>query len=372
MNLFVIFLTGLTTGGLSCIAMQGGLLASVIANQKDQEHDSLVENKNTYKEKKRQKYLKKIQKKNFSLKSFDQLDWLPVTMFLGAKLISHTILGLLLGLLGSAITLSLGIRLTFQVFTALFMFATAMNLMDVHPIFRFVMFQPPKFIQRMVRGSSKSKALFAPAVLGFMTIFIPCGVTQAMEVLVINSGSPIYGALIMFSFVLGTTPLFAILGVATAKLSEGWYDKFTKFAAYALIIMAMYSLNGALIVVDSPVTLSKITRPITHFFSDERFEKSGSAYSVNTVDGIQQVTIGVYNSGYSPKYVKVKSGIPVQLTLQSKDTYSCALAFVLREFGINTFLEATDTQSFTFTPTKTGKYTYTCSMGMYTGTLEVI
>ena len=146
MNLFVIFLTGLTTGGLSCIAMQGGLLASVIANQKDQEHDSLVENKNTYKEKKRQKYLKKIQKKNFSLKSFDQLDWLPVTMFLGAKLISHTILGLLLGLLGSAITLSLGIRLTFQVFTALFMFATAMNLMDVHPIFRFVMFQPPKFM----------------------------------------------------------------------------------------------------------------------------------------------------------------------------------------------------------------------------------
>lgn len=34
MNLFVIFLTGLTTGGLSCLAMQGGLLASVIANQK--------------------------------------------------------------------------------------------------------------------------------------------------------------------------------------------------------------------------------------------------------------------------------------------------------------------------------------------------
>jgi len=32
MNLFAIFLTGLTTGGLSCLAMQGGLLASVIAN----------------------------------------------------------------------------------------------------------------------------------------------------------------------------------------------------------------------------------------------------------------------------------------------------------------------------------------------------
>lgn len=31
MNLWVIFLTGLTVGGLTCLAVQGGLLASVIA-----------------------------------------------------------------------------------------------------------------------------------------------------------------------------------------------------------------------------------------------------------------------------------------------------------------------------------------------------
>ncbi|MDA1079814.1 MAG: sulfite exporter TauE/SafE family protein [bacterium] len=354
MNLWVIFLTGLTTGGLSCLAMQGGLLASVIANQKDQERDGSSHDK-----------------KNFTLKSFDKLDWMPVLMFLGAKLVSHTILGLLLGLLGSAITLSLGVRLAFQVFTAIFMFATAMNLLNVHPIFRFVVFQPPKFIQRMVRNSSKSKALFAPAVLGFMTIFIPCGVTQAMEVLAINSGNPVYGALIMFVFVLGTSPLFALLGVATAKLSEGWYAKFSKFAAYTLVAMAIYGLNGALIVINSPITLNKLVSPVTYFFSDERFSSSATPPS-SVVDGVQKVTIQVLNEGYSPRYVRVQSGVPVQLTLQSKDTYSCALAFMLSEFGIETFLEATDTQTFTFTPTKKGKFTYTCSMGMYTGTLEVL
>ena len=34
MNLWVAFITGLTTGGVSCAAMQGGLLAGLIANQK--------------------------------------------------------------------------------------------------------------------------------------------------------------------------------------------------------------------------------------------------------------------------------------------------------------------------------------------------
>lgn len=354
MNLFVIFLTGLTTGGLSCLAMQGGLLASVIANQKGEEHKDA----DTPRE-----------KQNLSFSSFDQLDWLPVLMFLGTKLIAHIILGGLLGLLGSAITLSLEVRLFFQTFTAFFIFATAMNLLNVHPIFRYVAFQPPKFLQRIVRNTSKSKALFAPAVLGFMTIFIPCGITQAMEVLAINSGSPVFGAMIMFSFVLGTLPLFALVGVATAKLSEGWYQRFMKVAAYILVAMAMYGLNGVLVVVDSPTTFNKIISPVAHFFSEERFSSASTSLANN---GVQQVTIEVLNNGYSPRNIKVKSGQPVQLTLESKDTYSCALAFVFKEFGINTFLESTDSKSFTFTPTKKGKFTFTCSMGMYSGTMEVI
>lgn len=354
MDLFVIFLTGLTTGGLSCIAMQGGLLASVIANQKGLEQSALSSTD---------------KRKNTAFTSFDELDWKPVLMFLVAKLFSHTILGFLLGLLGSAITLSLGLRLTFQVFTALFMFATAMNLLQVHPIFRYLSFQPPKFLQRLVRKSTKNKALFAPGLLGLLTIFVPCGITQAMEVVAINSGSPIYGALIMFAFVLGTSPLFAALGVATAKLSEGWYQRFAKVAAISLVLMAVYSINGVLLVLNSPITINKLVSPVTYFFSDQRFSNVASPSFVN---GTQQVTIEVLNNGYNPKYVQVKSGQPVSLTLKSNDTYSCALAFEFKEFGISTFLDTTDTQTFTFTPTKPGKYQFTCSMGMYVGTMEVI
>lgn len=369
MNLFLIFITGLTTGGLSCLAMQGGLLASVIANQKDQERDDILASQKNAHHRSRKERRKQLKAQPSTLSTFDQLDWMPMVAFLLAKLVSHTILGFLLGTLGSVITLSLGVRLFFQTFTALFMFATAMNLLNVHPIFRYVAFQPPKFLQRMIRDTSKSKALFAPAVLGFMTIFIPCGVTQAMEVLAINSGNAIQGAMIMFAFVLGTSPLFAGLGLLTARLSEGWYQRFAKFAAIVLIAMSVYGFNGVMVVLDSPITLQSISSPITYFFSEQRFSQS---QTTETVEGVQKVTIQVIDSGYSPNYIKVAKGTPVELTLQSDNVYSCALSFVFKEFNIKTFLDSTDTQSFTFTPDKSGKFRFTCSMGMYSGVLEVI
>lgn len=359
MNLFAIFLVGLTSGGLSCLAMQGGLLASVIANQKENERSSVTAKT----------------KSNLAPNSFDLLDWLPVLLFLASKLIIHTILGFLLGWLGSQISLSLEVRLFFQVFTALFMFGTAMNLLNIHPIFRYLAFQPPAFLNRYIRKTSKSSHLFAPIILGLLTVFIPCGITQAMEVVAINSGSPVMGALTLFAFVLGTSPLFAVLGVATAKLSESWSAKFSQFAAAVLIVMALYSLNGVLLVVNSPLTMQSITKPVTYFFSKERFAKSGVSTApseTQLVNGVQQVTIQVKNEGYFPKKVAVKSGIPVKLTLESNDTYSCALSFVFKEFGISTFLDATDSKSFTFTPQKPGSYRFTCSMGMYSGVLEVI
>lgn len=348
MDLLIIFITGLTTGGLSCLAMQGGLLASVIVNQKDSERDEL---KNS--------------------PGIDDLDWQPVLVFVTSKLLAHTVLGFLLGMLGSFFSLSLGSRLVFQGLTSLFMFATAMNLLNVHPLFRFVVFQPPKFFQRLVRNSSKSKAFFAPALLGMMTVFIPCGVTQAMEVLAISSGNPFYAAAIMFTFVLGTTPLFILLGITTAKLSEGWYQKFVKLAAILLIGMAIYGFNGMLVVMDSPITVNRLVRPVTDFFTVV-FVGESPATSSAMVGNAQEVTISINNSGYQPKHIKVNSGLPVNLTLISQDTYSCALSIVLKEFNISTTLKANDKKTFTFTPTKKGKYIFTCSMGMYSGTLEVI
>lgn len=356
MNLWVVFLTGLTTGGLSCLAMQGGLLASVIANQKSPfaRQSRTTEGQGG---------------ENFNPKSFDQLDWLPVVLFLGSKLLAYTVLGFFLGALGSVLTLSLPVRLFFQGFAALFMLATAMNLLEVHPIFRYLVLQPPKFMQRWVRNSTKSRALFAPAVLGFLTIFVPCGVTQAMEVVAISSGKPLVGALTMLAFVLGTSPLFALVGVATAKFSEFWRERFLKTAAVLLVFMALYGINGVLTVMDFPVTVQRMGGAIAHVLLLDTQDQSAM---VATQGGKQMVVITATNKGYTPNRLTVKQGVPVELTLKANGVYSCAAAFTFNKFKIFAQLKPVDEKTFTFTPKEKGAFRFSCAMGMYGGTLEVI
>lgn len=356
MNIWLIFLTGLTTGGLSCLAVQGGLLTSIIANQKENE----LSHPN----------------KDSDAKSFDQLDWLPVVFFLLSKLFAYTLLGFFLGWIGGKLQLSDGVKLAFQALAAIFMFCTAMNLLNVHPIFRYLVIQPPRFVRKWLKNTSHGGAFFTPVVLGFMTVFIPCGVTQSMEVLAVSSGSPLIGALILGVFVLGTSPVFAVIGIATAKLSESFQNSFLKIAAGALILMSLMSFNGILVVMNSPVTFSSIVQPITYFFSNERFVndagKGNSGQMIKEKNGIQKVVIQVVQDGYQPNYFRVKAGVPVELTVKTNETYSCASSFLMKSFNVNLRLAPTDSQTVSFTPSKPGKYPFNCSMGMYRGVMEVL
>lgn len=231
MNYWSIFITGLFAGGLTCLAVQGGLLASSIAQQHE---DDLTEH---------------AQKTN---------QYIPVIAFLTTRLLAYTILGAFLGLLGSVAQLSLQLRAILQFLVALFMIGTALNLLQVHPIFRYFIIQPPKFLARLVRNQSKSKHVFGPALLGLFTVLIPCGATQAMMAYAITTGTPATGALTMGIFILGTSPLFFLLGYAANKLGGMFQSGFNKLAAIAIIAIALYNINGAIALSGSTLTFENI------------------------------------------------------------------------------------------------------------------
>lgn len=356
MNYGVIFLTGLTSGALSCLALQGGLLASAIAAQK--QHSAKTETVH-------------------SPPSFATPELIPTGAFLLSKLFVHTLLGFFLGWLGSVMQLSLSARLFFQLLAALFLLATAANLMELHPFFRWIVLQPPRWFQRLVRQQSTGSSWIAPILLGAATVLIPCGVTQSMEVLAMTSGSPWLGAGILFVFVLGTSPLFALIGVMTATFSDAFQSRFRQVVSVLLVFLALSSINGVFTVLDFPFTWQKIGGSVSYFFSDQRIQDNLQQQKITSLvipgaDGVQRFTIQALSSGYSPRFIQVKAGQPVELTVQTQNTYSCASLFVFSAFNIHFELGPNDRKTAFFTPTQPGTYQFSCSMGMFTGTLEVL
>lgn len=84
------------------------------------------------------------------------------------------------------------------------------------------------------------------------------------------------------------------------------------------------------------------------------------------------VNIKVTNSGYQSDVNTLKVGKPVTLNLSSTGVTSCARAFVIPSLNISKILPSTGTTTLEFTPNRLGQLIYTCSMGMYTGSFNVV
>jgi plastocyanin domain-containing protein len=74
---------------------------------------------------------------------------------------------------------------------------------------------------------------------------------------------------------------------------------------------------------------------------------------------------------YLPNTLTVVEDIPVQWDIYGADFMGCADTLVMRQFGVNTYLKS-GPNTVEFTPTKTGQFTFSCSMGMIRGTMNVI
>ncbi len=339
-SLIGIFLTGLFVGGLTCMAVQGGLLASTIAQREEER-------------------LKENATKGAAM---------PILTFVIAKLAAYTLLGFLLGWLGSAFQLSLTARTIIQFVVVIFMIGTALNILDVHPIFRYFVIQPPRFLARLVRKQSKSKDVFAPALLGAFTIFIPCGTTQAMMALAIASGKPFYGAAILFAFILGTSPLFFILGYMATRLGDALHKQFMKFAAFAIILLAIFNLNNAIALTGSNLTLNSAW---SGFWCTFTFCGSASTASAQTATNDASVTITA--NGYNPDNITVKAGSQVSLHLTNTGGGGCTQAFTIPSLGVQKVVPIGSSDTITFTaPSQPGDIPFMCSMGMYRGVIHVV
>lgn len=167
-----------------------------------------------------------------------------ISAFHIARIVGFFLLGGLMGLIGSAFTLSPIQTLIIDIVLFIVMFTVGLNMLD---LFTVPQLQMPKSIGKIVLSLEGKQGWIMPILLGILTFFLPCGFTQSMQVYALQSGNVVYGALIMLVFALGTFPALALLSFASVKFSKTLQSGlFFKTAGMIILCFAVFNLLSAL------------------------------------------------------------------------------------------------------------------------------
>ena len=359
-NLLVAFVTGLTTGGLSCLAVQGGLLASSLAGQIEADVQKM-----SVRSRKQRRDLRKPSTSRLQLAA-------PILAFLVAKLAAYTLLGFLLGWVGQMFQLSPVTRAFLQIAIGIFMLGSGLRMLNVHPIFRYFAFEPPAFLRHKLRKAAADgspSSLSAPLFSGFMTVLIPCGVTQAMMAVALGTGNPLQAAALMFAFTLGTSPVFFAVSYFATQLGKKLERNFASAVAVVFLVLAILTIDSGITLVGSPVSLSRWAGGILGSPANAQAAPNGFALGSSADQGDGTIiTVTVKNTSYEPVVIHAKAGVPVTLRMVSKNVRSCSLALIIPILDLFEILDPTGVREIAIPPQEAGtRMPYSCSMGMYSG-----
>ncbi len=332
-SLWAVFLLGLTAAASSCIAVSGGLLLSSAA---------------------------KFNERYSSSKPLSRMR--PVVLFVVGRVLGYSLFGALIGLLGSALSPSPLVTGVITVFAAVYMLMMGLDMLHILPM-GLKKFIPriPKELSRLVFKTEEKEHPLTPFLLGSATFFLPCGFTQALQLYALSQGSALTGGLILGIFAIGTAPALLALGWASGSLKGKLGQFFFKFSGALVIMLGLFNIQNGFAIAGYPLSLPTFTQNAV-----------GDQDSAVSFDGrIQTMRMNVSNAGYSPNQFTIKKGVPTRWLLQVDQNLGCIRVLQSPRLGIRQLLSLGQ-NVIEFTPTEAGTVSFSCSMGMYRGQINVI
>lgn len=328
-----IFIIGLVAGTSSCLAVTGGLLLAMAAKY-NEVHQSFSP---------REKFR-------------------PLLAFNVGRLVSYTLLGGVVGLIGQAITVSPRVTGYLNLIIAVVMFWLALSILQIIPKGALGI-RPPKRFSRWITSLAENEHPAAPFALGALTFFLPCGFTQSLQVVALASGSFVSGALTMGIFALGTLP--ALLGIsAISSTAKGGASRiFLRFAGSLVLVLALYNATSALALTgfDTGSFLGGVSG------GGRQVPRSAPVVQ----DGVQEVSMRVLSSSYQPNSLTVRAGTPVRWLIDATNASGCTSSIVIPSLNISKILTRGQ-NVIEFTPTSPGQLAFSCGMGMARGSFTVL
>lgn len=284
----------------------------------------------------------------------------PSILYNMGRVTSYTLIGGIIGALGSVITFSGWARGLVAILSGIFMVIMGLSMTGLLPRLNKITPRLPRIFREKANSAKRGRGSF---IVGFLNGLMPCGPLQAMQVYALGTGSFISGAMSMFFFSLGTLPLMFGLGAIVTMLGSKFTKKMMKISAVLVVVLGIIMLGRGL-------ALSGVSLP-SFIPAATASTAASTATTVSTADGVQNITSTLTSRGYPT--ITVKKGVPVVWNLQAASNMinGCNKTMIISQFSLRVNLQAGD-NIIKFTPTKSGTIQYSCWMGMQTGKITVV
>lgn len=283
--------------------------------------------------------------------SFYQRNLKPHLLFHFGRLASFFILGGILGLIGSWFNISDNFMSWFTVLIALVLLWLALNILGFVPSMSAMGIRMPKKSMGAWKKLQESEHALAPALLGAFSFFLPCGFTQSMQLFAMSSGSFMVGAMTLFLFALGTSPVLLGLGVATTRFKNMKTVVLQKAIGFIILFFAFYTLSSGLALKGIDI----------NFWSS-----AGSSGQSISQGNVQVVNMAVTYRGYNPSSIRLTKDVPVRWVIDGQQVSGCTNEIIVPDLGIRQKIYPGE-NIIEFTPTKAGNISFSCWMGMVRG-----
>ncbi|WP_250448009.1 sulfite exporter TauE/SafE family protein, partial [Actinotalea sp. C106] len=221
-GLTVALVLGLAAGLSTCMALVGGLVLAVAARHAEHHPEASA--------------ARRLR---------------PHLAFNAGRVVGFTVLGALLGVVGTAVRVTGGTLALLTLVVALAMVAIGLQLTAVSPRLAHLTPTLPAVVATRLGLEGRTTAAYRDgrtALLGAASFLLPCGFTQVVQLSALATGDPVTAGLMMGLFALGTAPGLIGVGGLTAAARGAAGPALLRVAGVGVLALAAVNVTGVVAV----------------------------------------------------------------------------------------------------------------------------
>ncbi len=307
----------------------------------------------------------------------------PGLLYNGGRVVSYTVVGGIVGALGSVFDFSPLVKALIAALAGVFMLFMGLRMMGLLtwlPSFRKASIGASGTFFGRLNASLRGRGPFA---VGLLNGLMPCGPLQTMQLYALGTGSALAGALSMFLFSLGTVPLLLGFGIVAAILPRKVVPVMLKASAVLVLFLGVLTLSRAASFAGVPLPFAQLPKASSGAaeLAESSISQDIPVVQVDASSGTEpkaviekgvQTVRTVFGANNYASFV-AQAGVPLKwiITIAAGDLNGCNNTMIVPAYGIKKKLVAGE-NVVEFTPKKEGIIAYSCWMGMIKSKITVV